>query len=150
MNTYQESICQKARAGDCSWTNSNPKTCDTDFYIVTLKFANFPKEMDTSSLTEVNNNLKVTGYANGEQVGIKSYDLNGQYTGTQYNFEFLYVNNPQTPFVNFPLKYTQENNLVICFQINGTQFYHTGENLPVSKLISNEVCLDPVKTNAYC
>lgn len=135
--------CQKGKLGDCSWTGTSP--CDKMAYIATFRLLNFPSEIDTSTLTEVNSNLQIRAYSNGEEIGYKNQD------GTLQKLMFTYTNSQSTPDIMLPLKYTQDNNLVFCFKINGTEFYHTSNPPGVyPKIYSNEICLDNINIPAKC
>lgn len=138
MNAYQESSCQKARAGDCSWVPlTDVKQCDLDVYIVTLKFLNLPIELSTTSSAIIASDLQIKAYSNGQEVGYKNPD------GILQKLSFSNIEGG-TAQIMLPLKYVYSNSLKLCFKIDGPNFGSAGN------LISNEVCLDTINIPAGC
>lgn len=143
---FNENACKKAKLGECDWAGVNP--CDSTVYSIVFKLVNLPKEIDTYSLGNINSNLQIKAYSNGEEAGYKNQD--GTINKISFSFGGIKGNSQDTPFIYIPLKYTKNNSLVVCFQVYGMQSYRTIEDSSSYNLTSNELCLDSINISALC
>lgn len=152
-------FCNEIKADNCEVIGNhlgskweNPECARAFTYNFKYKLINMPVD-------PYYNNLKCKAYDNGNIIKERIGSIDG---GTYFNEEYTFSGGPNAEIkeLMIPVDVTKDSNIVFCCQMNNTDIveqdytYYMGNKKfklkkgDITGILSNEVCLDPIKINA--